>query len=204
MKCRPLPTGSRLSCIDTKLQDYPGSVLPPWFQLSSAVIEQHEDVVAEMACPAEVMQHHHHCFTSYCQLPEQRHCAHLMAQIEIAEVRRAADIVATGKQQCNPRALTLASGKCNERPLGQARQFHALNCLHCHFVVQGSKAKQAARMRMPPEQHVFIHIAPEISRLFLQQNPQIARQVAPCPGSGCFSRYRDGGSRRSAAPIQAG
>src|SRR5690242_5769195 len=45
----------------------------------SAIIEQHEDVVAETVGPTNIVQHHRNRFSLSCQLLKQHHDSELMA-----------------------------------------------------------------------------------------------------------------------------
>ena len=50
-----------------------------------AVIEQHQDMVAEATCPAHIVEHHHERFTLPGQFTEYGHGTQLMAQIQMLQ-----------------------------------------------------------------------------------------------------------------------
>src|SRR4029078_840650 len=70
----------------------------------AAIIEQHAHMIAEMAFPGGAAPRHYDSLSPSVQLPEQRHRAHLVAQIEILQrfVKQQA-LRRLGKQQCNTR-----------------------------------------------------------------------------------------------------
>lgn len=51
----------------------------------AAVVEQHQGVIAESACPPDIVEDHNQRFALPCQFLEQHHCAELVAQIEVLQ-----------------------------------------------------------------------------------------------------------------------
>jgi hypothetical protein len=134
----------------------------------STIIEQHEDVIAETAGPADIVQHHHNHFSLSRQLLKQHHDSELMAQIKILE--RLIEQIAKGglrEQQGDACALAFPSGQCGQGAMGKVRQPHLLNSLGSGIMINRLPAEQAFDMGMSAQQYIIMQIPPELAWFFL-------------------------------------
>src|ERR1700710_412370 len=87
-----------------------------------------------------------------------------------------------GKKQSDAGSLTFTPGKRAKWTVGEAGQFHSFNSLDRDIPVNVFPTKYVSGMGMPPQQHIFIHIAPELAGFFLQHDAELASKLAPRPG----------------------